>query len=375
LGEYRIFSLEPGHYFVSANGTMRNGGMMMYAGSEPPQRGAESETSYTKIWYPGTTDLSTGTAIELAAGREMRIDFTLTPVHAVHVRGAVTNPPVPNRGVNLNLVKKAETGGGMPHPANFNILKGTFDFAGVTPGSYILTAELFDNSKRMHARQAVEVGSGDVEGVTITLLPGIEITGTVKVEEGDSPVPSNLNIALQPVETTVMRGNYGARVKPDGTFSISEIMPDSYSLHLFSNNLYVKSAAMNNQKVPDGPFTLTGEGNAGTLDIVLSANGGQIEGTVQNGEEPAVDAGVIAIGKSGVSRADPRIARTDPAGHFTLSGLAPGDYKVYAFTDADSVEWANPEAMQKFENSGESVSLQEKDHKTVQLKVIAADTP
>ena len=80
---------------------------------------------------------------------------------------------------------------------------------------------------------------------------------------------------------------------------------------------------------------------------------------------------MIAIGKSGAAKAEPQITFTDAAGNFKMAGLAPGDYKLFAFPQLDSVEYANPEAMRNYESSGEPVSVQEKDVKSVQLKVIA----
>ena len=64
---------------------------------------------------------------------------------------------------------------------------------------------------------------------------------------------------------------------------------------------------------------------------------------------------------------------TDQNGQFSVGGLAPGDYHVYAFDEIDDRAWEDPEFMKPFENNGEKISVKDNDRQTVQLKLIVAD--
>src|SRR5215831_13943774 len=70
-GEYRIFALTPGRYYVTAY-------------TDPNSEAGENsneviDPGYVRTYYSGTTDSSTATAVELQPGIELQtIDFTLS---------------------------------------------------------------------------------------------------------------------------------------------------------------------------------------------------------------------------------------------------------------------------------------------------------
>ena len=63
---------------------------------------------------------------------------------------------------------------------------------------------------------------------------------------------------------------------------------------------------------------------------------------------------------------------TDQNGHFTLQGLAPGDYKVFAWEKIEAGAYTSPEFLQPYENQGESVHLTEGSRNTAQVDLIPA---
>jgi len=63
LGEYRIFGLPPGRYYISA--THRGAMMMMMDGmSQDRSANQQPDEDYTPAYYPGTTDPATAAARE-----------------------------------------------------------------------------------------------------------------------------------------------------------------------------------------------------------------------------------------------------------------------------------------------------------------------
>ena len=80
LGEFRIFGLAPGQYFVQA---MRRGNMF---------ENSRSQQGYMPIYYPGGTDPSRAAPINLRGGDEFPgVDISLQTTHTVTVKGRVFN--------------------------------------------------------------------------------------------------------------------------------------------------------------------------------------------------------------------------------------------------------------------------------------------
>src|SRR5712692_6828588 len=99
LGEYRIFGLAPGRYYLSA--TYRSG---WYNFAQDRSAAKSEEEGYAPTYYPGTTDSAGATPIEASAGVHLRgIDFTLKKTRVVRVRGRVVNT-VTNRAARNTVV-------------------------------------------------------------------------------------------------------------------------------------------------------------------------------------------------------------------------------------------------------------------------------
>jgi hypothetical protein len=52
----------------------------------------------------------------------------------------------------------------------------------------------------------------------------------------------------------------------------------------------------------------------------------------------------------------------------------PGEYKVYAWEDAESTAWRDPEFMKPLEGMGESVTVGESGQASVQVNLIPAES-
>ena len=91
LGEYRLFELPPGRYFVRA--IMRDGRtdvFRSYSGAGEQGTGAEQ---VAPVYYPGVPDARGAEPIEVRAGQEVRADLTFTVVRTFTIRGRVTPAP------------------------------------------------------------------------------------------------------------------------------------------------------------------------------------------------------------------------------------------------------------------------------------------
>src|SRR5262249_24891192 len=83
LGEYRLYWVNPGRYFVSASGAKSTMETMLstlsQAASQAPGAPANEVTDpgFSLTYYPGTPDIAQATSVDLQPGTEIRVDFNL----------------------------------------------------------------------------------------------------------------------------------------------------------------------------------------------------------------------------------------------------------------------------------------------------------
>jgi protocatechuate 3,4-dioxygenase beta subunit len=155
-GYYRIPGLAAGRYQVSAVYSDTLLADSAFAAHVPAE-------DYTPVYYPGVPDATQAAPLQLREGEERRaVDFRLTPVRTVRVRGRVTPSPLrPQEAVLLSLRNEGQPEAmprlSMASPDE----KGVFEFRGVTPGSYWLLAQAHREGAELRAHQLLEVGSSN----------------------------------------------------------------------------------------------------------------------------------------------------------------------------------------------------------------------
>jgi len=257
LGEYRLYWLDPGEYFVSVSNDFSTGennvgtvdvsqargrgnvqGIQALAaafGGRGGVLGEALDTGNPPIYYPSTLDPDSAVPISVPAAAEVRgVDFNLRPMQSATVSGRVAAPfplntttevtaGVRGRGgngptaaptfrianslvqINLTRIGAARTGLGALIGLRLGLTPvnpdGTFEIRGVAPGEYNLTATARDpNGQDYSARTRVTVGTADVANVVATLRPGVAIAGRI-LAAGSVPPQfrmSNLRVSLVP---------------------------------------------------------------------------------------------------------------------------------------------------------------------------------
>jgi hypothetical protein len=396
LGEYRLFWLNPGQYFVATTYEASPLSRAMARGEAgrgiligPRGRGnvgvetarAEEDETQIPIYYPGTTDPQGAAPINLAAGVVFSgVDLTVTAVRTFRVRGQVINGSTgqPARNVNVVLEPRERKGFGAPILRSRGNLdnQGSFEIAGIVPGSYDLVAILNDRNNRMSARVPVEIGGSDVQNVSVVLTTGFPVSGHLAVE-GVAQDVTRLRVTLRPSPGGAQFGGAlpAAPVKADGTFSMPQVGQDAYRVNVtgMPRNFYLKSARLGATDVLqqdlrfDRPPTIP-------LEIVISSNTGTVNGTVLNErQEPSVNCIVVLVPSvERRFRGDLyKSASTDALGRVHLEGVPPGDYKIFAWEDVESGAWQDPDFMRQNEERGRPVRVTENSQTDIELRVIA----
>jgi protocatechuate 3,4-dioxygenase beta subunit len=378
LGEYRVFGLAPGRYFVSAG-----------ARQNPVLPQAEDE--YVTTWFPRTSDAAAAAPIDVTPGAQLRnIDIPLAKLHTVAVRGRVVSEvgtlgggPGAQR-TNFSVVLSARNAmgtGGNASRGTAVTPEGAFDFRSVTPGSYFLIAQVNAQGKNIAARMTIQVGGSNVEGITLPLRGGVPVSGRVRVDGETTPSIASVQVLLRPAETGgFVFGPFPTQqVKPDGGFQMDDVGADRYTISFsgLPEGFYVKSVRSANLDVQADGLEVAGLSPA-PLDVVLSPNAGQITGTVldPNTQKAAPTTMVVLIPQEKERRdreAFYQTATSDLSGQFTFKSVVPGEYRVYAWEDVEYSAWMDPDFMKPLESRGEAVSVSEGGRQAIQVNLIAAD--
>ena len=363
LGEYRIFDLAPGKYYLRV--------------SPPPMRGlrgggGDPEDSFIAVYYPNASDPSGASLLELTPGQQLTsVDFTLHRAHAATITGHIVKP-TGGSGLSIGLTFVTDGGSSSYSTSNgVNDADGKFAMRGITPGAYFLNGYCNVGDRRFTANIPIQVGATDIENLEVRLVPPADVTGHVRIEGETQIKVTQVRVSI---DGRVRRGANGGSVMEDGTFGFRNIEPDVYHVTVNApGELYLKSIAWGTKDVTESGIDLsTGAPNA-DLDVVVSANGGQIDGAVENDKgEPAANA-IVTLVPPGARRTRTffKNVRAADDGHFTITGIAPGSYKLYAWEDVEiNAVLFDPEFLRPFESAGENIQISDGTKHMAKLKLI-----
>ena len=436
LGEFRLFWLSPGDYYISA--TRR--GMLAAANpvvaqqtvtaqrgqqAAPGGRGAnrggpnptpvaggapQNEQTYAPTYFPGTVNPESAGAIALTAGGEVRgVEFGIRPTPTVSVRGQVIVPvsstpaaqttpaPQPAPGMRGGIGPRGGGPGGRPQ---INVMltrtgsgrfwfggqnrtnvrqDGTFDISGVVPGSYNLTVVARQDGQQFSSRMKLDVADNGVDNLTIALRPGTAIPGKIFLD-GTPPSEFRMNqlrVNLMPFED-MGGGGIGpmnAQVGEDGTFTIPNVPSLEYRVRVagLPQGAYVMAGRIGSDDAVNQPFSVSGDQVVLQLQIGFLA--GQVRGTVVDSRGSAYQGAMVTLVPD-----DPRRLRTelyfstptDQYGRFNFATVPPGGYKVFAWEEIPNGAYMDPEYIRRFEERGRPVKVDPAAAVDSQVPVITA---
>ena len=404
LGEFRIPNLRAGRYTISASPSG-------VPAPHPEEKGSTKEqVIYATTYYPGTLDKEQAVAVDVHPGDETPINFAVRTSRVYRVTGTVG---VPGRCVrSMMMVSSKEDPGNLESQAKLGE-GGRFEFQNVLPGSY--TIRLFVDAglssgrpgswdtmtpkeraealmpalmpEMMRISQPVEVSDADVLGLQLQPELGGTVRGKFRMDTSQKFDWMQLSVFLSPVDRRELElsflGSIGFGGPPtpdiskDGTFELKNVPAGNYQLLVRSkaNNLrdYItKSVSLEGRDVSDSGFSV---GPETFLDVVVSANGATIEGTVVDDKGKPVAYATVVDVPTAERRTRWDLYQKDTAderGHFSLRGLNPGKYTVLALDDSQD-DIHQPEVLKSYDGLGEPVQLDENARSSIVLKLIPAD--
>ena len=379
-GDYRIYQLTKGRYFVRA--IPREHRYQMVTNLNKDEGDSSGGDGYAPVYYPGTSDQTRAVSVYVDAGQEVpAVDFVLTPIPSFHVRGHVFDPTVrqvPNACmVSLILREPGTSGSYANEQQEAQCFKGGFEFTNVPPGAYTVVARIFDDGKNRTARTRVDVGETNVNDVVVILRRGMNLTGRISVEGDQALDPSEVQIWLKSDDDFGGNGA-GSKIKPDGTLTFENVPEGNYQFEMygrppgFSPDFYMKDALVNGESVLDKGLAVPAADSQLSVEVVISSAGARVDGTVTDESDlPAAGAVVALVPEEGRRKLFRlyKDSTTDQYGKFVLRGIAPGKYKLFAWKNAENDSWQDPEFLKPFEDQGKEITAEEKSRITIQIKL------
>ena len=384
-GEFRVADLAPGRYWVSA--TYR--GRMMF-GEAPARNTADKpEEEYVTTYYPGSIDQASARPIDVQAGQEMPgIDIRIQKKRVYRIRGRVTGGTQPLRNVRLAVVPRERGafvgfmgggGGGMVKE------DGTFEIGSVQPGSYYVAALPMQGTQSVVGKVAVDVSRENVQNVALVLGSGMTLKGSIRIEgdvqqleqaQGKKITFGAIRMQLSAIEGMPF-GTSGGSVKDDGSFAIENVGPDRY--RILASNLpegtWLKSIRAGDQEVLDSGLDLSA-GVSGSVQITLGSGSGQISGTVQDAKQQAAPGSMVTLLPNPMKedRNDLyRMTTTDQNGQFTLQGIPPGEYRLFAWEDVEPGSYMDPEFLKPHESKAQKITIKANSQQQVSVAQISME--
>jgi hypothetical protein len=387
LGEYRLFGVAPGKYLVSAYYSRLRATTTRMEGSTTVASAVFSlldpgvDEDYPLTFYPGTSNSAVAARIEVGPGAQIRdINFRLSKAHAVSVRGRIANPAPddPQSSIVVVLTRRNSLGIDAPQRGVSADRLGSFEFENVLPGSYELMAAISQAGKAQgQARQTLEVGTSNLEGLVFSIPPFVDVRGRVRAEGQYAPPFGTLYIDLTWRDGDATLGAQSGQVNDDGSFLLDNVRADRYAITLLGlpDGYYVKAIRAGGADALTAGLDLT-RGASEPIEIVVSPRAGQISGVVRNQllDRPASGAIVALIPQEKERRERATFYRTataDQEGRFSLDNISPGEYKVFAWEQIEEDgAYMDPEFIKPLEDKGRPVTIGEGDKREIQLNVI-----
>jgi hypothetical protein len=356
-GQFRIGGLTPGKYRVKAVGAGECPWCRFYLRKPEILADGSSLLHDAATWYPGVLDSKQAQRVEVRPDSESTgVDIQLVGVPFVRVSGKVVDMP---RGVAqaYATLGSHSMGGGAGNPIKPD---GTFQFWGVDPGKYWLSAGWGGRTASPVSTETVqiEVAGSNVDNIELRVLPALNLAGRLLRETADAPRPNEqARVSLREIGFASNAGD-PEPVAPDDTFKLTNVAVGKYFVSISRDNVYVKSIRLGTTEFDGDVLDLSGAPGAADLTLVLSNAVSSISGTAHDGKgNPAEALVILARDRGEETLVVSRSTDAQANGAYSFPNIAPGNYKVIALPREDVDIVRDPFGLAAYDDLMESVEV------------------
>jgi len=340
LGRYRCWNLPPGTYFAVTAG--RGGGTQLFVGYTVAA--PNSHEGFMPVYFGGGNTRASATPISLSLGQDFEANMEVVLQPVASVRGRITNLR-PYQAVTVELLRE-ERDHTSANRAAVNTATGQFELHDVGPGTYLLRATQGTGDAATRGECALRMADSDIDGVTLDLRPGVDVTGKLQQAPADQQgVRAFAAFELEPVDEPP-RAGFGRPptfAVPGNDLVIHGVFPGRYRLRFNKVGGYIASARSGDADLLHGGELVVSAGSApAPVEITMANDGGRISGSTT---EAAEEQTILLVPANG---AEPETFKAI-LGKFDTADIAPGDYQIFLLKDANSIEYRNPEVVRSLQ--------------------------
>lgn len=426
-GEYRAYWLAPGKYYLSAlpigqrqyNLALafpsRVGGAV-YVGNpliavRSSDTGEVFEETYLPMYYPGSSDVRSAQPIMLQPNDNLKIDMSVakSPARTLQVNGTLFDASgKPFAGARVTMAARKQEGHSVLLPTGTADANGMFSLHGVTAGSYTLFVvqdpprssvplpAAVAPTSALTASIPIDVGTSNIENLKIQTAPTANLEWQIAYEPRNSTDQAprfSVSLKREPdyAGAPPVQSNFGPAApvfpfadpqaaRPPGPTVLEGVNAGDFRVVVspIPRTGYLKSIRWGNIDVLKDGLHINGP-TRNALEIVVSGNGGTMDGTILDGitRQPFPNA-TVALLPTILQRQRLDLFKTTSSGNdgkFHIEGIAPGEYKVFAWEAIQQGDWYDPDAMRDYESRGVTAQIEEGKSKTVEVTAIPARNP
>ena len=366
-GQFRVFDLEPGQYYV---------------GLTLPHRVVEDPdpVGFAPTYYPGVTMLREATPLTLGLSQEMSgVSFATQLVRMARVGGLVLGPDgSPARGTFVSLISLDRTLGFSEEELVDR--DGYFEVRSVPPGSYAVQALPGfgqQDSDQAFARQEITVNGQDITDLTMQLRHGAQIRGTLTFDGNQMPDPSDLEplrVTTSPLNPTPFEQTSDASVEADGSFVLRDIGGGVRLIRMnrLPGGLHLKAVYVEGRDVIDAPRDFRAGQTISGVTLVLTDQITELAGMVHDDRGAALTQFTVIAFPTDDALWQPQsrhimASRPDQSAQYRFRGLPPGDYLISVVEVVEQGEWFDPRFLDDLRRRAVRVTLRNGESKSLNL--------
>lgn len=359
LGEYRLFGLEPGAYYVGASSRTASADLALQRAEQrvlfiPP----EQPRGFAPTYFPSARHETDAQAIRVAAGENrLGVDIRLANQPLVRISGRVRmSDGTAAVGAYLVLATAGNRDVDMSSRRSATIsTDGSFSIVGVIPGQYTLSA--YSRDYLNQASQAVRSleswtmalnVAADVSGIEIHLSEGFGIRGRVVVDGVPQSVAgAQLSIGVARYENASEPSLPPVAIQASGDFLIRNVAAGRVRLVVANlpARVMISRMTLNGIDITDEGFELSA--HVSGIDVSITTNSAVLAGVVTTVNRERALSHVIVFSEDSRYWTLPGTRylhlMSTTNGEFKTWRVPPGRYFAAAVPTVDPMTWADPE--------------------------------
>lgn len=370
LGQFRLFNLPPGDYYLVA--------------LSGPFAGPDGAAGFALTYFPGTAVPMDAQAVTVDVGKDVTgVTMQMSPAPTSTITGITTDEHGTPIQASVMLIP---TSGGDVRAAIMARIEsdpaGRFVFRNVASGTYAIQGfgrPVGGGNLGRAPFGALQITvDGDLSNQVVTIAPGATLRGRI-VLEGPAPQPAPDRVRVVPAPINFATGPLGGGppdtvTNPDWTFETRNMTGTRViSASVGAAGWRLKQVLRGGKDITDQPVNFF-EGDVNDVEITMTSLHATVTGSVTDAGQPIVECLVVIFADDSAKWTFPSrflsAIRPDAKGVFTASGLPSGEYLVIAVPLLAGQEWQVPAVLERYRTHATRVTAFEGTSTTASLQLV-----